>query len=1301
MHFLCFVDPQPALSSFRIQKHLDALKQLFLYSIESIQSNYFYPLASHETLDASQKEKLETLLNATAGTPQSVNEEILLYVIPRVGTVSPWASKATDIAHRCGLKNVHRVERGIIYRVKSSAKLDATQLQTLATALHDSMTESIVDSLPSCWALFEQQAPQPLNTIPVKKEGKKALIRANNEQGLALSDDEIDYLYSYFSEVKRDPTDVELMMFAQANSEHCRHKIFNADWVIDGKEQPESLFAMIRHTHAQNPQHTKIAYSDNSAVMEGASIDRFYPDQDGQYRYHHELTHTLMKVETHNHPTAIAPFSGAATGSGGEIRDEGATGIGGKPKAGLTGFSVSHLRIEHRMEPWETVGGLSPRLASPLEIMMEGPIGGASFNNEFGRPNLGGYFRTFELNINGQIRAYHKPIMIAGGIGNIRDDHLAKHALPAGTHLVQIGGPGLRIGLGGGAASSLVSGTNQESLDFDSVQRSNPEIQRRAQEVIDRCWQLGAKNPILSIHDVGAGGVSNAFPEIVHGADKGAIFNLRELPSEEPGMSPREIWCNESQERYVLAIHPDQWETFKAFCERERCPVAIAGVVTDELQLKVEDAHFNNAPVDMPMSVLLGKPPKLTKTINRSDCVAAPDKPLQREGILLHEAAYRVLRFPAVADKSFLITIGDRSVGGFTHRDQMVGAWQVPVADVAVTTLGYDTLEGEAMTMGERTPLALLSPAASGRMAIGEALTNLAATSIRGGLSTVKLSANWMAACGDATEDAALFDTVKAVGKELCPALGISIPVGKDSLSMRTTWTENDEKREAVSPLSLIISAFAPVDNVLRTLTPELSLELGTELWLIDLGQQRLGGSALAQVYQQLADKSPDLDDPEQFKNFFSTIQALNHQDLITAYHDRSDGGVWATLCEMAFASKVGLTITLETQRGATLEQLFNEELGVVIQIRQQDREYLQKALAAFNAFPVAVLREDQRVLVFEDTTLVLDEALEDLHQAWSMVSANIQRLRDEPHCADDTLATLLDTTDQGLKASSLSFDLASIQTETSAQYPSSAALKLKRPRIAVLREQGVNGHVEMAAAFTRAGFDAVDVHMSDLIDGRHNLKDFTGFAACGGFSFGDVLGAGGGWAKSILFNPSLSEQFQRFFERYDSFALGVCNGCQMMGQLKNLIPGAAHWPTFHRNRSEQFEARLSLVELLPTPSIFFQGMEGSRLPVVVSHGEGRTLWPDVPSFEKAQSLAVLRYVDGHAKPTEHYPENPNGSSGGYNGFTSEDGRFTLMMPHPERVFRMSQLSWAPQEWQSFEASPWLKIFQNAHAWLK
>jgi phosphoribosylformylglycinamidine synthase len=1301
MYVSCFVDQQPALSSFRIQKCQAALPNAIQQTIQGIEAHFFYLVCTHTPLDQAQQKQLSTLLAATHGEPEhlltpTVNKITTHhYVIPRLGTLSPWASKATDIAHHCGLHTVQGLERGIYYRIALSTPLEADQQQRLQEGLHDAMTESRVSTLHESYALFEQHSPAPLSTIPVQEEGRAALLQANQEQGLALSEDEIDYLYAFFSAAERDPTDVELMMFAQANSEHCRHKIFNAEWVINGQLQPESLFGMIRYTHQQHPFGTKIAYSDNSAVMDGALIDRFYPESSGRYAFHSELTHTLMKVETHNHPTAIAPFAGAATGAGGEIRDEGATGIGGKPKAGLTGFSVSHLRLPQQHEPWENQKGLSNRLASPLAIMLEGPIGGAAFNNEFGRPNLCGYFRTFELNVNGQKRAYHKPIMIAGGMGAIRDDHLAKHDLPEGTYLVQLGGPGLRIGLGGGAASSLASGTNQLSLDFDSVQRSNPEIQRRAQEVIDRCWQLGINNPILSIHDVGAGGVSNALPELVHGADKGAIFNLRAIPSEEPGMSPKEIWCNESQERYVLAIHPEQWPLFQAFCERERCPVAVVGHVTTAPHLRVEDSTFQNNAVDMPMSILLGKPPKLAKSIPALKDLRPHCLPFQRQGIQLKEAAYRVLRFPTVADKRFLITIGDRSVGGLTHRDQMVGAWQVPVADVAVTTMGFHGVLGEAMTMGERPPLALISPAASGRMAVGEALSNLAAAAIQGGLERVKLSANWMAACGQATEDAALFETVQAIAKSLCPSLGVSIPVGKDSLSMRTTWKEEDgSQHEAVSPLSLIISAFAPVEDVRLTLTPELYTDpdTPTELWLIDLGQQRLGGSVLAQVYQQLGDQAPDLDDAAVFKHFFNEIQILNRKGLLLAYHDRSDGGLWATLCEMAFASRQGLTIALETHRGIVLDQLFNEELGAVIQIRCADRDKIQAQLEGLNAYPIATLRDDHRLIVHEGGTVVLDEALQTLRQAWSSVSQAIQTLRDDPQCAQEEYDSVLDLHHQGLSTSTISFDLKSIQAPS---------IHTHRPRIAILREQGVNGHVEMAAAFYHAGFEAVDVHMSDLLEARHHLAQFQGLAACGGFSFGDVLGAGGGWAKSILFNPLLAEQFKTFFHRPDTFALGVCNGCQMMSQLQALIPGTQHWPGFTRNRSEQFEARLSLVELLDSPSLFFKGMEGSKLPVVVSHGEGRTIWTPQYPVELAAPYAALRYLDGQGEATEHYPENPNGSALGLNGFTSTDGRFTLMMPHPERVFRSVQLSWMPRAWRQHEASPWFKMFLNARNWVK
>jgi phosphoribosylformylglycinamidine synthase len=1121
--------------------------------------------------------------------------------------------------------------------------------------------------------------------------------------------------------VKRNPTDVELMMFAQANSEHCRHKIFNADWVIDGKKQTESLFSMIRHTHAMRPQGTLSAYSDNASVIEGASIGRFYPDQDHVYRFHVEPTHILMKVETHNHPTAIAPFAGAATGSGGEIRDEGAVGQGSKPKAGLAGFTVSNLRIPGFEQPWEAEYGKPGRIVSPLQIMLDGPIGSAAFNNEFGRPNLTGYFRSFEMQTpDGQVRGYHKPIMLAGGVGNVQERHIHKQTFKAGTLLIQLGGPGLLIGLGGGAASSMGAGANMEALDFDSVQRGNPEIQRRAQEVIDRCWALGEANPILSVHDVGAGGLSNAMPELAHGAGLGAKFELRDVLSLEPGMSPREIWCNEAQERYVLAIAPASLGLFRALCERERCPFAVVGKATKDGQLTVADRHFKNAPVDMEMDVLLGKPPKMTRKVEH---VAPTLKPFIAEGLDLDEAAYRVLRHPTVANKSFLITIGDRTVGGYTARDQFVGPWQMPVADVAVTTMGYDTLLGEAFALGERSPIALINPAASGRMAVGEALTNLAAAAVNE-IGDIRLSANWMAAAGHPGEDAALFDTVRAIGKELCPQLGISIPVGKDSMSMRTSWQEAEVKKSVVSPLSLIITAFAPSPDASRTLTPQLRHDdEETDLILLDLGrgQNRLGGSILGQVYGELGDACPDLDDPVRMQAFFALIQQLNREGKLLAYHDRADGGLFATVCEMAFAGHCGVDLDVDELRYHRLHDdimqdvetapdprepytsrlfgiLFNEELGAVIQVRRADTGAVMNA--CFDAglrdefYIIGSTNQKDRVRILREGVAVFDEKRAKLLAAWAETSYRMQALRDNPACAQSEFAGLTAKKDPGLHAV-LSFDQ---NEDVAAPY---VKKKRAQPKVAILREQGVNGEVEMAAAFARAGFTPVDVHMSDILAGRVNLKAFKGLAACGGFSYGDVLGAGGGWAASILHNARASDEFQAFFQRSDSFALGVCNGCQMMSRLSGIIPGAENWPRFERNLSEQFEARFVMVEVPKTPSILFDGMAGSRMPIVVSHGEGRAVFGHDKESGKARRKAAeicLRYVDNRGRKTETYPMNPNGSPKGITGLTTPDGRFTIMMPHPERVFRAVQHSWKPAEWR--EDAPWLRLFRNARKWV-
>ncbi|MDP2132788.1 MAG: phosphoribosylformylglycinamidine synthase, partial [Sulfuritalea sp.] len=1267
-------------------------------------AEHWYFIECLAALNADETARLKDLLGIPATLPAAPAGKLLL-VTPHLGTISAWSSKATDIARNCGFAAVKRIERGTAFHVSGNV----TQESALATRLHDRMTESVLDSVDAARALFHHVAPQPLTSVDLLGGGRDALVAANRELGLALSEDEIDYLVENFGRLGRNPTDVELMMFAQANSEHCRHKIFNASWTVDGQPQPLSLFGMIRETHKAHPEGTIVAYSDNAAVIEGASIRRFYPRADRGYEYGDELTHILAKVETHNHPTAISPFPGAATGSGGEIRDEGATGRGSKPKAGLCGFSVSDLKIPGYVQPWESNYGKPERIASALDIMIEGPIGAAAFNNEFGRPNLAGYFRSFEQEFKGEMRGYHKPIMIAGGLGNIAASHSFKIRFPAGSLLIQLGGPGMLIGLGGGAASSMATGSNTADLDFASVQRGNPEIQRRAQEVIDRCWQQGDANPILAIHDVGAGGISNAMPELAHDAGCGAAFDLRAIPSEEPGMSPREIWSNEAQERYVLAIAPQRLDEFRALCERERCPFAVLGVATDDDQLTVKDDHFGNKPVDMPMEVLLGKAPKLHRDARRQR-VAMP--PLDLAAIDLKEAALRVLRLPAVASKNFLITIGDRSVGGFTARDQMVGPWQVPVADVAVTSMGYDTVLGECFAMGERTPLALLDAAASGRMAVGEAITNLAAADV-GAIGRIKLSANWMAAAGHGFEDAALFDTVKAVGIDFCPALGVAIPVGKDSLSMRTKWDDGGAQKQVTAPLSLIVTAFAAVDDVRRTLTPQLrpDAEVGeTELLLIDLGQgrNRLGGSALAQVYGVSGDAVPDAD-AGLLKSFFGAIQALSRDGKILAYHDRSDGGLFAAVCEMSFCSHVGVSLNLDglcydplmndvdgserfpqiagRLRDRIIAALFNEELGAVLQIRLADRTAVMQTLrdAGLGACTHAIgtTNTADAVRIWRNAKAVFAAHRNELQRTWSEVSFQIARLRDDPGCAQEEFDALLDADNPGL--------FVSIKSASVAPFVATGA----RPRIAVLREQGVNGHVEMAAAFERAGFAPYDVHMSDLQTGRVHLADFKGFAACGGFSYGDVLGAGQGWAKSVLFNSRLRDEFTAFFSRADSLALGVCNGCQMMAHLAPIIPGAQDWPTFQRNRSEQFEARVVMVEIPATPSIFLAGMAGSKLPVVVSHGEGRA---EFAAGRNGKTLVAMRYIDNRGAVATSYPFNPNGSPDGLAGVTTGDGRFTIMMPHPERTFRSLQMSWQPPGLG--EDGPWLEMFRNARRWL-
>jgi len=1324
-----------AISEFRIAQLLPRLAQISPV-IQGLSARFVHLVSANTPLQGDQIQTLAALL--TYGDPYAgPTDGPVMVVSPRLGTVSPWASKATDIAHNCGLP-IHRVERITEYRLVlktgllgGAKALSDEQLGQVAALLHDRMTESALPKREDALALFTALQAAPMEHVDVLVGGRAALETANKAWGLALADDEIEYLVNAFNGLQRNPTDVELMMFAQANSEHCRHKIFNAQFTIDGQAQPHSLFGMIRNTEKCSPQHTVVAYSDNASIMEGHTIERFVARRDAQGAAYVKETaqhHVLMKVETHNHPTAISPFPGAATGAGGEIRDEGATGRGSKPKAGLTGFTVSKL--------WcglsDQAGGKPEHMASPLQIMTEGPLGGAAFNNEFGRPNLTGYFREYEQVVDGVQRGYHKPIMIAGGLGQIDATQTKKIEFPAGTLLIQLGGPGMRIGMGGGAASSMASGTNAADLDFDSVQRGNPEIERRAQEVINHCWAQGANNPILAIHDVGAGGLSNAFPELTNDAGRGARFDLRAVQLEESGLAPKEIWSNESQERYVMAIAPESLEQFKAFCERERCPFAVIGVATQERQLQLVD-EGQESPVDMPMDVLLGKPPKMHRDVKT---VARQTKPINLTGVSLQDAVIGVLSHPTVASKRFLVTIGDRAVGGLTHRDQMVGPWQVPVADVAVTLADYQGFAGEAMAMGERTPLASIDGPASGRMAVAEAITNLLAAPIE--LPRVKLSANWMAACGEPGEDAALYETVKAVGMELCPALDISIPVGKDSLSMRTQWQADGATRKVTSPVSLIITAFASIDDVRGTLTPQLNAtEADTSLLLIDLGQGaiRMGGSILEQVLGDAGrtsfDVVPDLHDAKDLQALVAAVNALRAKGLILAYHDRSDGGLLAAAAEMAFAGHVGVALNVDMlvtegdgisdsrmdagdaknwaqqvsarREELTLKALFNEELGVVLQIRTADRDTVMAVLREHGLYKhshivgktrpatSSIAKGQGELAVWRDTKEVFCAKLADLHQVWDSVSWKICQQRDNPACADAEHAAAGQPEDPGMHVA-LSFD--------PADNVAAPFINLSRPKVAILREQGVNSHVEMAYAFTAAGFEAHDVHMTDLQSGRAKLQDFKGVVACGGFSYGDTLGAGIGWARSITFNPVLSEQFKGFFGRADTFGLGVCNGCQMFAELADIIPGADAWPRFTTNQSERFEARLSMVEVLESPSLFLQGMAGSRLPIAVAHGEG------FANFKyrgnPAQAIAAMRYVDNTGAATEQYPFNPNGSPGGLTAVTTADGRFTAMMPHPERVFRNVQMSWTDLAASGGQDvfSPWMRIWRNARKWV-
>ena len=1330
-----------ALSPFRAQQLQPALQAIHP-KIAGIAARFVHLVATDAPPTHEQQQRLAALL--TYGDPyQGPQDGATIVVTPRLGTVSPWASKATDIAHNCGLA-LRRIERATEFRIQMASSLlgkstlSAEQQAQVATLLHDRMTESVLFDLADAQALFTELPPQPMAHVDVLAGGRAALEAANTQWGLALADDEIDYLVSAFQGLGRNPTDVELMMFAQANSEHCRHKIFNAEFTIDGVAQDKSLFGMIRHTHQTSPQHTVVAYSDNASVMEGHTVEQFVAkmaskaggESASSYQKESATHHVLMKVETHNHPTAISPFPGASTGAGGEIRDEGATGRGSEPKAGLTGFTVSKL--------WggasDLPGGKPGHIASPLQIMTEGPLGGAAFNNEFGRPNLAGYFREYEQTVAGVARGYHKPIMIAGGLGTIDARLTHKIEFPAGSLLVQLGGPGMRIGMGGSAASSMATGQNAAELDFDSVQRGNPEIERRAQEVINHCWVLGESNPILAIHDVGAGGLSNAFPELTNDAGRGARFDLRAVQLEESGMAPKEIWSNESQERYVLAIAPESLELFRAFCERERCPFAVIGTATEERQLVLEDpaaqAEDQKLPVDMPMSVLLGKPPKMHRDVQT---VQRQFTPIDLTGVPLQKAVIDVLSHPTVASKRFLITIGDRTVGGLTHRDQMVGPWQVPVADCAVTLADYQGFAGEAMAMGERTPLAAINAPASGRMAVAEAITNLLAAPIE--LPRVKLSANWMAACGEPGEDADLYATVKAVGMELCPQLGVSIPVGKDSLSMRTQWKDDTgAKKNVVSPVSLIVTAFATLQDVRGTLTPQLDAAEGdSTLVLVDLGkgQCRMGGSILGQVLDQAGDTVPDLDDAKDLVNLVNAVNALRAQGRILAYHDRSDGGLLAAVAEMAFAGHVGVALNVDMlvtegdgindsrmdtgdaknwagqvsarREELTLKALFNEELGVVLQVRTAERNEVMQTLRAHGLSicshfvgktrPVSSTIDAGKgeLQVWRDAKNVFSAKLEDLHQVWDAVSWKICQRRDNPACADAEHAAAGAPANPGLHVH-LTFD--------PAQDVAAPFLNLSKPKVAVLREQGVNSHVEMAYAFTEAGFEAFDVHMTDLQTGRVKLEDFKGIVACGGFSYGDTLGAGIGWARSITFNDVLSEQFQGFFARPDTFGLGVCNGCQMFAELADIIPGAQDWPRFTTNQSERFEARLSLVEVLESPSLFFADMAGSRLPIAVAHGEGFANFKYRGNADKA--IAAMRFVDNTGAPTEQYPLNPNGSPGGLTAVTTADGRFTAMMPHPERVFRNIQMSWMDHAAAGGQDafSPWMRLWRNARRWV-
>lgn len=1293
----------PALSSFRTNKILIEGKSV-LPSLGQVYAEYVHFADVARPLNDDALATLKQLLTYGSKKETKETKGTFALVVPRPGTISPWSSKSTDIARNCGLTDVRRLERGVSWYLQdeNGEELNKDDTDLILPMLHDRMMEVVFPDLQNAEVLFESHEPKPLTRVDLLDGGREALVEANSTLGLALADDEIDYLAERFTQLQRNPTDVELMMFAQANSEHCRHKIFNAEWTIDGQVKDISLFNMIRNTHKLSPDGVLSAYSDNAAVFEGFEQPRLWPaamnqENPGQYQYHLEPIHVLIKVETHNHPTAISPFPGASTGSGGEIRDEGATGRGGKPKAGLTGFAVSNLEIPGYIRPWEVSYGKPDRIVSAFDIMIEGPLGGAAFNNEFGRPNLCGYFRTYlqtvEFDFGEQVRGYHKPIMIAGGMGNIREQHVQKAEIKPGYHVIVLGGPAMLIGLGGGAASSMASGSSHEDLDFASVQRENPEMERRCQEVIDHCWSMGQDNPIAFIHDIGAGGLSNAVPELVHDGGRGGSFELRRVPNDEPGMSPVEIWCNESQERYMLAVSPEDKEIFEQICGRERCPFAILGEALEEQHLTLSDEHFDNKPVDIPMDVLFGKAPKMHRDVKSVQVI-------KNELVIkatIDEAVDRVLSLPAVADKTFLITIGDRTVGGLSHRDQMVGPWQVPVADCAVTASSLNSYTGEAMAMGERTPIANLNYGASARMAVAESVTNIAASYIED-ISKIKLSANWMAACGAEGEDAGLYEAVEAIGMDLCPELGIAIPVGKDSMSMQTAWTDGQVSKRVVAPLSLVITAFAPVMDIRKTLTPQLNTEIDSELILIDLGEgkNRLGATALAQVFNQVGSDTADVECAQTLKNFFSAIQSLNKSSLIHAYHDRSDGGLMATLTEMAFAGHCGVSVNLQDLANDSLAVLFNEELGCVIQVEKSKIEQVISILKAHSldnlSYVIGTPSQSKTVLITHGEVSWVNRDLMDLRSIWSETSYQMQSKRDNAESAVQEKQLRLDINNPGISPK-LTFDPSE---DICAELFSSES----KPKVAILREQGVNSHLEMAAVFIKSGFDAIDVHMSDLMSARVSLESFTGLVACGGFSYGDVLGAGEGWAKSILFNDNLKQMFSDFFAREDTFSLGICNGCQMMSNLRSIIPGSDHWPHFVRNRSEQFEARFAMVEVAETPSIFMTGMAGSQIPIAVSHGEGRAefLSKEAATAANTSGMVTARYVDNYGNVSENYPSNPNGSPNGITGLTTRDGRVTIMMPHPERVARTVQNSYALPEWK--EDGPWTRMFRNARVWV-